>query len=41
MDMSSQTDFNSAVNNLLKMNSTTSLVKTTAQEMIKDANFYK
>ncbi len=40
MDMSSQTDFNSAVNNLLKMNSTTSLVKTTAQEMIKDAKKY-
>ena len=37
MDMSSSPDFNSAVNNLLQIKSTTSLVKTTAQEMIKDA----
>ena len=40
MDMSSSTDFNSAVNNLLKVNSTASLAKTTAQEMIKDAQKY-
>ena len=37
MDMSSSPDFNSAVNNLLQIKSTTSLVKTTAQEIIKDA----
>lgn len=37
MDMSSTSLNNGAINNLLNMKSTVSLVKTTAQEMIKDA----
>lgn len=37
MDMSSSALNNGAFNNLLNMKSTVSLVKTTAQEMIKDA----
>lgn len=37
MDMSSTSLNNNAINNLLNMKSTVSLVKTTAQEMIKDA----
>lgn len=37
MDMSSTSLNNGAINNLLNMKSTVSLVKNTAQEMIKDA----
>ena len=37
MDMSSTSINNGAINNLLNMKSTVSLVKNTAQEMIKDA----
>lgn len=37
MDMSSMSLNDNAINNLLNMKSTVSLVKTTAQEMIKDA----
>ncbi len=37
MDMSSTSLNNNAINNLLNMKSTVSLVKNTAQEMIKDA----